>query len=109
MELISAILIAIGIVFIHIMVTKTQNEPNRFMMMFFLSVIMIYTGIVMLNITWDLFISKINALLVLIAGIFFAYFFQGNVAEGYQHEGFSIVGMFIGIILTILGLYWLIF
>ncbi|MBW6451977.1 MAG: hypothetical protein K0B02_04595 [DPANN group archaeon] len=108
-ELIAALFITIGIVFIYIMSTKKDENTTKFMTMFFLSIVLTYTGITLFGITWEIFITKIKALILILIGVFFAYNFQGNVSDEYQYEGFAMIGMITGIILLILGLYWLIF
>ncbi len=108
-ELMAAILIAFGLLFLYILSTKKDEDYKKYLYMFFLCILFVYAGIVLLNITWAMAMSKMKALVVLALGVFFFFYFPGNLGEGYQHEEFGVTGMFFGAILLVLGLYWLLF
>lgn len=104
---IAAILIAFGIMTVYFSIEERISDP-KLMAIFVLGLLSVGAGIFVLvkALTLIVILKKIAGLALGAAGLFFVLGFPDIV--DYQREGMGRAGIFIGIVLLVLGV-WLLF
>ncbi len=110
--IVAAILLAFGILVIYFGISgEIALTDRRFMGALALGIVSVLVGswLILSKITILLIITKLSGLLLLLFGIFLITGFP-DMAEyqGYQNYGMSKAGIFIGIVILVLGA-WLLF
>lgn len=113
-EVIGAILIAVGLLGFYFLVESGKVSSNKLMtpgkliFLTFVSVFMVVVGYqVIMHDVRELMVRKMEGLLATIIGLFLVAYLPD--AEETQMRGFSHTGALIGIIILLIGLYWLMF
>ena len=104
----AAVLIAFGIMTIYFTISSNVKDL-KLMMILVLGAVSAIVGIwiIISTLTLGVVLKKLAGLAVSLFGLFLVIGFP-DVAE-YQQFGFSRAGIFLGIILTIIGIYLLLF
>lgn len=110
--IIAAILIAFGILIIYFGISgQIALSDSRFMSVLALGVLSVMIGswIILSKITVFLLIKKIGGLILILFGLFMITGFPDlEEYQGFSHYGFSKAGIFIGIVVLVVG-GWLLF
>ncbi len=103
-----AVLIAFGILSILFSIENDFSD-TKLIGVFIIGIIAIIAGfwLLALSLTWILIIRKIVALILLGFGFFMVKDFP-DITD-YQKGGMSLLGVFIGVILLIIGIYFILF
>ena len=107
--IVAAILVAFGVLTIFFM-SETKMNDTKATAMLIISVVLILIGgwLFISSVGIFFIIQKIIGLILLGVGIFMIVGFPGTMGE-YQPKGMAKTGIFIGIILIIIGAYLLFF
>ncbi len=104
----AAVLIAFGILTIYFTISSDVKDL-RLMLIMVIGAVSVILGIwiIISTLTLGVVLKKLAGLVISLFGVFLVIGFP-DVAE-YQQAGFSKTGIFIGIVLTVIGAYLLFF
>ncbi|MBI5398758.1 hypothetical protein HZB03_04810 [Candidatus Woesearchaeota archaeon] len=104
--IVAAILIAVGFLSIYLSI-KTKEKDKDLVIVLLVGLIALFAGawIIFTKLTLMLILKKLAGLCLTGAGFFLIFAFP-DITQ-YQLEGFSLTGIFIGIVLFVVGLYLL--
>ena len=105
----AAVLIAFGLISIYLSVESDLNDKH-FVPVLLLGIAAIIAGgwIILTHLTLAIILTKLAGLILLGAGVFLIIGFP-DVNPDYQRAGMSTAGIFLGIVLIIVGAYFLFF
>lgn len=106
LEFLGAVLIALGILVLYSIVSAKMDDKH-FMAAAGSALVLLLFGLAFLDVSAAVFWNKVKAVLVLLAGLFMLVKFPDIL--GYQRKEFGNTGVFIGLALVVLGIYWLLF
>lgn len=105
--IIATILIAFGFFSLYYLVKGSANETQALAILLISLLSIIVGGWIIFTNLQDVIWTKIRGIIAIIIGLFLLIKFPD--VNHYQKEGVSSIGIFIGLVLLILGIYWLIF
>lgn len=104
----AAILIAFGVFIIFFSVDSDASDA-KLLLILFIGIVSIFAGgwLILSKISFGLILRKLAGLVLGFIGAFLLIGFPD--IQDYQRRGFGITGIFIGLILAIVGFYLLLF
>jgi len=106
--IIAAILLAFGLLSIYFSIEEGISD-NRLILILVVGVLSVVAGLwlVFIKITLAVILTKLAGLLLAGFGLFMILGFPD--IPDYQYEGFAFSGVFIGIVVFVIGIYFLLF
>lgn len=105
--IIATILITFGFFSLYYLAKGDANETQALAVLLIGLLSIIVGGWIIFTNLQEVIWIKVRGIISIIVGLFLLIKFP-DVSQ-YQKEGFSLIGIFIGLVLLILGIYWLIF
>ncbi|MBI4147288.1 hypothetical protein HY494_01405 [Candidatus Woesearchaeota archaeon] len=104
--LLASVLIAFGVIAIFLAIDQDIGDPQLLLIMI-LGILAIGGGawIIVSKITLAIILRKLVGLILIGFGLFMLIGFPDIVTEAYQRREMSIVGIFLGMIVLVFGLY----
>ena len=105
LEIIGILLMAFGFYVLHQAIEKGREDRDVFLLLIVSIITISFGGIIFIkSIEFGLLIKRLVGLLSLLFGIFLVTIFPGT---GYTYRGFKNLGIFLGLIISLFGVYLL--